>query len=109
MSSRMLSPHIGAPINSQLAATPERRSGSAHDRLRVLVADSDGLARSMMRFALGSSDRIAVVHTAGNSREALELARYHRPTVAIVAPSCHPAEGSSWSGNWSRACPRRGY
>ena len=69
--------------SSQLAA-PERTSGAAHDRLRVLVADPDALARSMIRFALRDSDRIAVVHTAGDSREALELARHYRPRVAIV-------------------------
>ncbi len=93
MNSRMLSPHIGARINSQLAATPERPSRSAHDRVRVLVADSDGLARRMMRFALRSSDRIAVVHTAANSREALELARYHRPSVAIIDTVLPPGGG----------------
>lgn len=77
----------------RLAMTVERPSAIAHDRLRVLVADSDGLARSMMRFALGNSDRIAVVHTAGNSRDALELARYYRPSVAIVDTVLPPGGG----------------
>ncbi len=75
---------IRARSSSQLAAASEQPSGAAHDRLRVLVADPDGLARSMMRFALRNSDRIAAVHTAGSSREALELARHYRLSVAIV-------------------------
>ena len=95
----------GARSNSQLAATPERASGSAHDRLRVLVADSDGLARSMMRFALRSSDRIAVVHTAGNSRDALQLARYHRPNVAIVDTVLPPGGGVELVGQLVRSLP----
>jgi DNA-binding NarL/FixJ family response regulator len=61
--------------------------------VRVLIADADGLARGMMRFALGNSDRIAVVHAAANSREALELARYFRPRVAIVDAVLPPTGG----------------
>ena len=72
------------PLNMPPPAVSERSSGVAHDRLRVLVADPDGLARSMIRFALRDSDRISVVHTARDSREALELARHYRPSVAIV-------------------------
>lgn len=80
---------------SQLAAALERTQPAAvhDDRLRVLIADSDGLARSMMRFALRNSERIAVVHTAPNSREALELARYYRPSVAIVDTVLPPTGG----------------
>ena len=61
--------------------------------VRVLIADADGLARGMMRFALANSDRIAVVHAAANSREALELARYFRPGVAIVDTVLPPRGG----------------
>ena len=61
--------------------------------VRVLIADADGLARGMMRFALANSDRIAVVHAAGNGREALELARYFRPGVAIVDTVVPPRGG----------------
>jgi DNA-binding NarL/FixJ family response regulator len=62
-------------------------------RVRVLIADADGLARSMMRFALRSSDRIATVHAAPNAREALELASYFRPEVAIVDAVLPPGGG----------------
>ena len=65
----------------------------ADDGVRVLIADADGLALGMMRFALRNSDRIAVVHGAGNSREALELARYFRPGVAIVDTVVPPRGG----------------
>ena len=64
--------------------------------MRVLIADADGLARGMMRFALANSDRIAVVHAAGNGREALELARYFRPAVAMVDTVLPPKGASSW-------------
>ncbi len=62
-------------------------------RLRVLIADHDGLARRMMRTALGEADRIAMVVAAGDGREALQLARYHRPSVAIIDTALPP-----WGG-----------
>ena len=85
----------GPQNGSQLAAALERTQPAAvrDDRLRVLIADSDGLARSMMRYALRHSERIAVVHTAPNSREALELARYYRPSVAVVDTVLPPSGG----------------
>ncbi len=71
-----------ALTSSQLAAASVRPPDAA--RLRVLVADPDALARSMIRFALRDNDRIGVIHTAQNNREALELARHYRPTIAII-------------------------
>jgi DNA-binding NarL/FixJ family response regulator len=59
-------------------------SPSAERRVRVVIADHDGLARSMLRTALGAADGIATVATTGDGREALELVRYYRPTVLIV-------------------------
>ena len=93
----------GPRNGSQLAAALERTQPAAvrDDRLRVLIADSDGLARSMMRFALRNSERIAVVHTAPNSREALELARHYRPSVAIVDTVLRrPPAGSNWFADY---------
>jgi DNA-binding NarL/FixJ family response regulator len=87
---------MNGPGNSlRLAAVlklPEPRA-DAQAGVRVLIADGDGLARGMMRFALGNSDRIGVVHAAGNSREALEVARYFRPSVAIVDTVVPPIGG----------------
>ena len=62
-------------------------------RVEVLIADADGLARGMMRFALRDSEQIAAVHSAGTGREALELARYFRPGVAIVDAAVPPSGG----------------
>ena len=75
------------------AVEPPRPRADADNGVRVLIADADGLARGMMRFALRNSDRIAAVHAAGNSREALELARYFRPGVAIVDAALPPRGG----------------
>jgi DNA-binding NarL/FixJ family response regulator len=63
---------------------PHRASPSAEPQVRVVIADHDGLARSMIRAALGAADGIATVATTGDGREALELLRYYRPTVLIL-------------------------
>jgi DNA-binding NarL/FixJ family response regulator len=73
--------------------------------VRVLIADGDGLARGMMRFALTNNDRIGVVHAAGNGREALELARYFRPRVAIVDTVVPPSGGLELVRMLLRAVP----
>jgi DNA-binding NarL/FixJ family response regulator len=70
-----------------------RLRADADDGVLVLIADADGLARGMMRFALRNSDRIVGVHAAKNGREALELARYFRPDVAIVDTVVPPRGG----------------
>ena len=61
--------------------------------VQVLIADADGLARRMMRFALHDSQQIAAVHCAGNGRDALQLARYFRPGIAIVDAALPPSGG----------------
>lgn len=62
-------------------------------RLRVLIADHDGLARCMMRTALSEAERVAIVLAAGDGREALELARYYHPSVMIVDTALPPYGG----------------
>ncbi len=74
---------VQAPAAAQLVA-------GADQRLRVLIADHDGLARWMMRTALQEGDRGASVHLAGDAREALQLARYYRPTVALIDTALPP-------------------
>ena len=64
---------ITEPVTAQLDDRP----------LRVLVADYDGLARAMMRAALNDADRIAIVLSAADGRETVQLARYYRPTVLV--------------------------
>lgn len=85
-----------APVMINQANSPQRLAdekppGDGAERLRVLIADHDGLARSMMRAALGDT---AVVFTAGDSREALQLARYYHPTVVIIDTALPPDGGS---------------
>jgi DNA-binding NarL/FixJ family response regulator len=83
---------IGQAIRSQRPAHAELLAPGG-ERLRVLVADHDGLARRMMCTALHDVERVAMVLTAGDSREALELARYYRPTVLIVDTRLPPGGG----------------
>ena len=71
---------------------PGRLTGG-QERLRVLIADHDGLARSMMRAALADEDKVEIVLAASDRREALELVRHYRPTVVIVETALPPAGG----------------
>ena len=62
-----------------------RRASPPVERpIRVVIADHDGLARSMMRTELVAADGIATVATAGDGPEALELVRSYRPRVLII-------------------------
>jgi len=56
-------------------------------RVRVVIADEDGLARSMLRAALDASDDIATVATTGHGRDVLELVGYYEPTMLILDTS----------------------
>ena len=71
----------------------ESPSAPADDRLRVLIADRDGLARGMMRTALHKAERVAIVVTAAEGREALELVRYYHPSVVIIDTGLPPDGG----------------
>lgn len=59
-------------------------------RLRVLIADHDGLARSMIHTALADHHQIAIVLTAPDGHQALQLARYYNPNVTIVDTTLPP-------------------
>lgn len=52
--------------------------------VRVVIADVDGMARSMMQTAMRNAGGIAIIAATGSAREMLELVRYYRPTVLIV-------------------------
>jgi DNA-binding NarL/FixJ family response regulator len=81
---------ISGQSNGLPAAAPSAEVAGAR-RLRVLLADDDGLARSMIRTAINEDDRIAIVLNAANSREALELASYYHPDVIIADTAIPPA------------------
>jgi DNA-binding NarL/FixJ family response regulator len=82
-----------AQANSVPQLAAEEFPAGGDERLRVLIADRDGLARCMMRTALREADRVAIVLTAGDGREALELARFYRPTVVIIDTTLPPDGG----------------
>ena len=59
-------------------------------RLRVLIADHDGLARCMTRTALSDHDTIAIVLGASDGHETLQLARYYHPSVMLIDTALPP-------------------
>jgi NarL family two-component system response regulator LiaR len=54
-----------------------------NERLRVVIVDDDPLARRMIRLAL-DDPAMRVIAEAGNGREAVQLALYHRPDVIVM-------------------------
>jgi DNA-binding NarL/FixJ family response regulator len=73
--------------------TLERRQGHQHpprppdQPVRVMIADRDGLARSMLRSVLAGSDGITMVATTGDRREAVQLVSHYHPAVLILDTS----------------------
>jgi DNA-binding NarL/FixJ family response regulator len=65
-------------------SSPEVSERARDEPVRVVIADVDGLARSMMQTAMRNARGIAIIATTGSAREMLELVRYYRPTVLIV-------------------------
>jgi DNA-binding NarL/FixJ family response regulator len=61
-------------------------------RLRVLIADQDALARRMMHDVLQDAGFV-VIGGAHDGREAVELARHYRPDVLLVDIALPPAGG----------------
>jgi DNA-binding NarL/FixJ family response regulator len=63
-----------------------------HQRLRVLIADQDALARRMMHDVLQDAG-LVVIGGARDGREAVDLARHYRPDVLLVDIGLPPAGG----------------
>jgi DNA-binding NarL/FixJ family response regulator len=57
---------------------------SPDQRVRVVIADQDALARSMMRAALDDACGVAPIASTGDGREALELVRHYRLTILLL-------------------------
>jgi DNA-binding NarL/FixJ family response regulator len=72
------------------AADKRRRTSSA---VRVLLADDHGLIVEGMRALLERIDGVMVVAVAYNGREALAMARKHRPDLAIMDISMEELNG----------------
>ena len=74
---------MSAVVNGCLASRDQSELPS-DQKVRVVIADEDGLARSMMHTALRGVSGIAIIATTGRAYEVLELVRYYRPTLLIV-------------------------
>lgn len=90
--------------NADRGASEQVRPGDR--RLRVLIADQDGLARRMMQDVLQSVTGAVVVGAARDGDEALELARHYRPTVLLTDIALPPAGGVQLIRNVVPILPR---
>jgi two-component system nitrate/nitrite response regulator NarL len=79
-----MSASVTPPVPPTEAAAP------GGQRVRVLVADGNGLARRMMSDTLRQADRLLVVGTARDKRETIELACHYRPDVLVMDISLAP-------------------
>ncbi|MFI7147363.1 response regulator [Nonomuraea sp. NPDC050022] len=73
--------------------------------IKVLLADDEVLVRAGVRAILAAAPDIEVVAEAGNGREALELARTHRPDVALLDIRMPLLDGLSAAAELRRAAP----
>jgi DNA-binding NarL/FixJ family response regulator len=53
-------------------------------RISVLIADDDPVARTMVEAMIATDDRLELVASATDAREAVELACTHHPDVAVL-------------------------
>jgi DNA-binding NarL/FixJ family response regulator len=60
------------------------------ERIRVMVADHDGLARRMMQNAFQDACGVVTLPAATDARETLELVRYYHPAVLILDTALAP-------------------
>jgi chemotaxis response regulator CheB len=85
----------------------EEHPAPGDQRVSVLIADHDDLARRMLH-ALQDAAGVAMVSAARDAREALELARYYRPTVLILDTALAPAAGVELIREPLGSCPSCG-
>lgn len=75
-------------------------------KITILVADDHALFRSGIRRILEESARFSIIGEAGSGFEAVELAREHRPDVAIVDISMGEIGGIAATSQILRVSPR---
>src|SRR5262245_36553424 len=73
--------------------------------IRVLLADDEAMVRAGVKAILAATPDIEVVAEAGNGREALDLARAHRPDVALVDIRMPVLDGLRAAAEFRRAAP----
>lgn len=73
--------------------------------IRVLLADDEVMVRAGVKAILAAAPDIAVVAEAGDGRQALELARAHRPDVALLDIRMPVLDGLGAAAEFRRAAP----
>jgi DNA-binding NarL/FixJ family response regulator len=73
--------------------------------IRVLVADDEAMIRAGVRAILASDNEIEVVAEAADGAEAVELARLHRPDVALLDIRMPRLDGLEAGAEIRRAVP----
>ena len=73
--------------------------------IKVLLADDEAMMRAGVRAILVGASDIEVVAEAGDGREALELARAHRPDVALLDIRMPVLDGLAAAAELRRAMP----
>jgi DNA-binding NarL/FixJ family response regulator len=73
--------------------------------IRVLLADDEAMVRAGVRAIMAAAPDIEVVAEAGDGREALELARAHRPDVALLDIRMPVLDGLGAAAEFRRAVP----
>ena len=75
--------------------TVEGQKQKTEPRLRVLIADDDQEMRRSTRLMLSTNSMVTVVAIAQNGRQAVEMARQHRPDIAIIDINMPEMDGLS--------------
>jgi DNA-binding NarL/FixJ family response regulator len=73
--------------------------------VRVLLADDEVIVRAGIKAILAAAPDIEVVAEAGDGRAALELARAHRPDVALLDIRMPVLDGLGAAAEFRRAAP----
>ncbi|GFJ81027.1 hypothetical protein Phou_052070 [Phytohabitans houttuyneae] len=73
--------------------------------IRVLLADDEVIVRAGVKAILAATPDIEVVAEAGDGHEALELARVHRPDVALLDVRMPVLDGLAAAAEFRRAAP----